>query len=241
MSGLKHRNEFEKILLKYTPSEDVIQMVRSHPLVLLLGISGAGRNTVINHLVNEDKYHFIISDTTRSPKIRDGRLEQHGLHYNFRTESSFLKGLKAGKYIEAEIIHDLQVSGISIAEFQKALSSVRIPINEVDIGGVQAIKQVKPDVTLFFIIPPNFKEWMFRLRGREIMSKTEEQNRLQTARRILASALENDEFIFVVNTSSHKTADRLDTYVHGANSSEENINARQIARSILDELTSGTH
>ncbi len=241
MPDLKHRNEFEKVLQNYMPSDDALELVRAHPLVLLLGVSGAGRNTIINHLVNEDKYHFIISDTTRSPKLRDGRLEQDGQHYNFKTEEDFLSNLNAGKYLEAEIIHDLQVSGISIAEFSKALASNKIPINEVDLGGVEAIKRVKPDVMLFFMVPPTYKEWMFRLRGREIMSKSEESKRLNTARKILVSALNNDDFVFVVNTSSHKTAERLDTYVNGANSSEEDKEARIIAHAILNELTSGTH
>ncbi|HEX8390100.1 MAG TPA: hypothetical protein VF597_01635 [Candidatus Saccharimonadales bacterium] len=238
---LRHIEQFRSVLQNYIPNEKTLQLLHSRPLVILLGVSGAGRNTVINHLVGEGKYQFIVSDTTRPPKVRDGRLEQHGVHYNFKSEESFLADLRAGKYLEAEVIHNQQVSGISVRELQRALESGMIPINEVDIGGVRAIKALKPDVTLFFMIPPSYKEWLYRLRGREVMSSEEEANRLKTAAHILEQALASDDFTFIVNTSSHKTAERIDRYVHGTPIGGVDLDARAIATAILAELTSGTH
>jgi guanylate kinase len=56
------------------------------PLVVV-GPSGAGKGTLINHLtaIFPDKFVFSVSYTTRKP--RDG--EQDGVHYNFVEKPQF--------------------------------------------------------------------------------------------------------------------------------------------------------
>lgn len=238
---LKHKHEFVDLLKTYKPSETTLESLARMPLVIMLGVTASGRNTIINHLVNSGRYHFVISDTTRPPKVRDGRLEQDGVHYNFRREEEVLRDLKAGKFLEAEVIHDQQVSGISIGELERASASGKIPINEVDIGGTVAIKQAKPDTIFFFVIPPSYKEWLYRLHGREVMSEEETANRMRTAKKVLSAALSDPSFTFVVNDSSHASSELIDTIVHDRDHSYDDSAARQIAQDVLEQLQSGTH
>lgn len=59
------------------------------PFAALSGVAGGGRNTVINYLVDHYNFGFIVSDTTRPPKFRDGKMEQDGVQYYFRKEEDF--------------------------------------------------------------------------------------------------------------------------------------------------------
>ena len=233
---LENISEFKELLKDYKPSGAAIETLRDMPLVIMLGVTGSGRNTIINHLVNSGKYHFIVSDTTRPPKLRDGMMEQNGVQYNFLSEDQVISGLKNGEYLEAELIHNQQVSGINIRELQTARSTGKVPVNEIEIGGTEVVHSIKPDTKFFFVIPPSYKEWMYRLQGREVMSHTELENRLKTARRILELALSRDYFIFIVNDSSHASASLIDDYVTESIPAVDDADARQVARTILEDL-----
>lgn len=237
---LQHKQQFEELLADYHVSAEAKAMLREVRLAILLGISGAGRNTIINHLVNSGQYHFIVSSTTRPPKLRDGRMEVDGVNYHFIGEDEMLENLQTGAMLEAELIHEQQVSGISIAELERAAQSGKIPINEVDIGGTEAIKDAKPDTNFFFVVPPTYKEWMYRLHGREVISEGEVANRKTTGKRILSDALSNDTFTFVVNDSSHGSAELIDNTVRTGEAVDDS-EARNVARVILEELTASTH
>lgn len=241
---LHHKAAFVTALKNYEPSAETKALLRETPLVIMLGVSGGGRNTIINHLVNDGHYHFIVSDTTRPPKIRDGRREEHGVHYNFRKEEDVLADIQAGQFLEAELIHNQQVSGINSAELVRAHRSGKIPINEVDLGGTVAIRNAKPDTLFFFVIPPSFKDWMYRLKGREVMSDEELKNRMLTARDVLRAGLADNGFIFIINDSSHHSAQTIDEAVRQQKINHvEDENGREAAREILKQVEEfiGTH
>lgn len=233
MVKLALKEQFEEALENYQPNAEVKAILDRIPLVIMLGVSGSGRNTIINHLLSTDRYHFVVSDTTRPPKLRDGAMEQDGVNYNFRNEEEVLKDIKAGMYIEAEIIHNQQVSGANISEITKAADSGKIPINEVDLGGTEAIYRAKPDTKFFFVVPPSFEEWMYRLKGREVMSEEEFHNRIRTALKVLERGLSRDEFIFTVNDSSYRSSQVIDAVLHGQEFDEgEHQRGRDIARQL---------
>ena len=236
MVNLKYRKEFETALESYQPNAEARELLDRIPLAIMLGVSGAGRNTIINHLLALGKYYFIVSDTTRPPKFRDGAMEVDGVNYNFRSEEEILSDIKDGLFLEAEIIHNQQVSGINMSELIKAEKSGKIPINEVDIGGTESIRFVKPDTKFFFVVPPNFEEWMYRLKGREVMTDTELNNRLQTAVTVLDGGLGHNEFIFIINDSSHRSAMVIDEVLHGQEiGDQEQQDGREIARKLRED------
>lgn len=237
MVELKLRNEFEKVLRDYQPSPEVYEILRQIPLVIMLGVTGAGKNTIINHLLGSGQYHFVVSDTTRPPKLRDDKMEEDGVQYHFRRERDVLDDLKNGLFLEAELIHNQQVSGTSVRELMKAADSGKIPVNEIDFGGTINVRHAKPDTIFFFVIPPSFREWKYRLQGREIMSEDELKNRLETAVKVLDEGLSRNDFIFVVNESSHESAEEIDAYVHERTVMADQNAARDLARQIRHDLT----
>lgn len=199
----------------YRPSPKSIEVLKDLPLVLLVGPTASGRNTLIGLLLETGKYHSIISDTTRQKRMNNGVMERDGIEYWFKTEEEVLEGLKRGEYLEAAIIHDQQVSGQNIARLEEACEEGKIAVNEVQIHGAAAIHSFKPDTLIIFLLPPTFDIWMQRLRGRGDVTEEELKRRLRSAVTEITTALENDYYQFVINNEIHHAAHAVDELAHG--------------------------
>jgi len=193
--------EFREVLDGYNLSKTTLQTLSQTELVLIVGSTSAGRNTIIRELMKTGDYHFVVSDTTRQPRFNDGVPEQNGHEYWFRTENEILSDLRAGKYFEAAIIHDQQVSGISVRELEKARDEGKIAITDADIDGADNATKYKPDTIAIFVLPPSFEEWQRRIKHRGVMTTTEYKRRMQSACKELEVALERDYYQFVINES----------------------------------------
>ncbi len=232
--ALEHLEEFQNTIANYKLSGHAKNVLSQSKLVVMLGVTGGGRNTLINYLTTTGPYYFIVSDTTRPPKVRDGKLEAHGTHYFFRTETDFLKDLRSGEFIEAEVIHSQQVSGTSIRELQKANEQGLIGIHDFDIGGAANIYRLKPDAYIVSLLPPNFLEWQRRLSGREHMHGQEFKNRMQTAVRILQDMLDKPYFKFLVSDDVHNSSLALRQLVEeGHYTNEQHQKGLTIAKELL--------
>ena len=230
---LKHKEVFRRLLAAYHPSNDAKELFGKLDFVALSGVAGGGRNTVINRLVEQEKYYFIVSDTTRPPKVRDGKLEENGVQYWFRTEEEVLADIQAGKFLEAELIHDQQVSGISLRELETALEAGRTAIAEVEFGGINNIAHVNPHAHIIGLLPPSFGEWQRRLENREVMTAEEYANRMRTAEKVIANMLEHPYFHIVLNDSIDEAAADTKTVVAGTYPLDKDSRARQVAEEML--------
>jgi guanylate kinase len=214
--SLSHHQQFKEVLEHYQMSERAKNALEGLQLALLVAASSTGRNTVINELVKNYNYYFIVSDTTRPPQFRDGKLEENGVNYFFRSEEEMLADISAGEFFEAELIHNQQVSGISIRELEKAKNLNKIAISDVDIGGINNALRAKPDITAIFLLPPSFEEWQNRLGGRGRMSDHEVRNRLLTAEKIFTAGLENsNKYNFVIAEDVAHSAAVINDIIQG--------------------------
>jgi len=208
MNKLDHIDEFRSVLADYHLSAAAQQTLSATPLVLLVGPTSSGRNTIINELVKTGDFHFIVSDTTRQPRRNNGVMEQNGREYWFRKEEDLLHDLRDGNFLEAAIIHNQQVSGISIRELDAAAQEGKFAINEIEVVGADNIHAAKPDALFFFVIPPSFDEWMTRMRGRGELPADEIRRRLESAVTEINTALSRDYYHFIINdTFKHTTRD----------------------------------
>ncbi len=215
MAELRHYLEFKEILDKYQVSDRVKQVLQDLKLVLLLAPTSAGKNTIIRHQVSSSRYHYVISDTTRPPRVNDGVMEQNGKEYWFRTEAEMLADLKAGELLEAELIHNQQVSGISIRELEKAKTENKIAITDVDPKGIHNILKAKSDTLAVMLVPPSFEEWMRRFAGRGQMRPDEQKRRLETALKVFQDGLDHDYYHFVISEDVEQSGAIIDAIVEG--------------------------
>lgn len=238
MNDLKHIDEFREVLAVYQLSASARQILQETGLVLLVGPTSSGKNTIIDELIKTGKYHQIISDTTRLPRLNNGMLEQDGREYWFRSESQVLDDLKKGEFLEAAIIHDQQVSGISIRELERAVQGHKIAINEVETNGANVIYGAKPDAFFFFVVPPSFDEWMARMSTRGELPPDEVRRRLSSAVQEITTALSRPYYRFIVNDTFTHAARRIDTIVRENASPASQEQAKDVAGRVLNDTKS---
>lgn len=237
MNKLHFYDDFKEALSDYQVSDESRQILRETSLVLLTAPAAGGRNTIIRELVRTGNYHFIVSDTTRKPRTNDGKLEQDGVEYWFRGEKEVLEDIRAGKFLEAEIIHGQQVSGISIRELRRARDEGKIAINEVDIGGAHAVKQAKPDTISVIVLPPTFEEWQRRFKARGHVPVDEFLRRMHTAAKIFEDSLVYDYFNFIINDHLSNSSVAINELVKsgGVPDPEQQAKGRALAERLYAE------
>ena len=234
MNKLTRIAEFRKILDGYHLSKTTLLTLSQTKLVLIIGPTSSGRNTRIKRLLKTGDYHYVVSDTTRQPRINDGILEQNGREYWFRTENEILTDLKEGKYLEAAIIHNQQVSGISVRELEKARDEGKIAITDADIAGAASAIKYKPDTIVIFLLPPNFDEWQRRIKHRGEMLPEEFKRRMQSACREFEVALSNDYFRFVINDTGDDSVMQINQIAKlGIEDKQPQLRARELAERLL--------
>ncbi len=234
MNQLTHIGEFRDVLAHYQLSNDAEETLRGIRLALLVGPSSSGKNTIINELVKSGQYHSIISDTTRKPRVNNGILEENGREYWFRSEDELLADLRAGSFLEAAIIHDQQVSGISIRELKSANNDHKIAINEIEVVGADHVHQLVPSAQFLFILPPSFDEWITRMNARGELPADETKRRLNSAAAEISTALSREYYTFIVNDTFIHTTQRVDQIIREQRSGvEDQVYAQGVAEQLL--------
>lgn len=240
MNELVLLDKFQSILESpahpYRPSAESIAVLQKTRVALFVGPSGAGRNTIINQLLKRGGYHFIVSDTTRAPRINNGLLEQDGTEYWFRSEADVLQELRRGEFLEAAVIHQSQVSGVSVREIAKAQEQNKVAVTDIEIQGVQIIRSVKPDVECIFVVPPRFDAWQRRLKNRGGMHTDAYKRRMESAVKEFRAALDNSYYWIVVNDD----LDEAVAYAHkiitnGKPNPERQAEGREVIQRLLEQ------
>jgi guanylate kinase len=234
--ALEHIQDFKDILKNYNVSDRAKEVIENLKLVLLIAPTSGGRNTVIRHLLQSGKYYYIVSDTTRPPRMNDGILERNGKEYWFRSEEDILADLEAGEYLEAELLHGQQVSGTSIRELEKAKDQQKIAITDVDIEGIHNILMVKPDTIAIMLIPPSYEIWQRRLASRGQMRPDEQKRRFETANKIFEDGLRQSYYQFVITDDVEQSSAIIADIIAGKNNPHQGR-----AKGIIEHIQSSLH
>ncbi len=194
--------DVKELIANYQPSRAGIALIQAAKIVLLVGISGAGKDTIKGKLLERDGYKDIVSHTTRAPRMENGTLETDGLQYNFVSMDEAHTMLENQEFIEAKFVHGSVVYGTSTKEVEDAYKQGKIAITDIDVQGVDEYKQLSQDVVAIFILPPDFNTWRERLRKRyatEEEFEVEWPKRRDSAIAELRRALEVPYYHFIIN------------------------------------------
>lgn len=213
------------------------ELIRGTRIVFLVGVTGAGKDTVIHQLIKSGDYHRIVSHTTRPPRKNHGVLEQNGIDYHFVDLQTIETMLDGGGFVEAKQFSG-NVYGTSVAEIQMAHDEGKIAITEIEVQGVAEYRAVSDQVIPIFLLPPDFDTWQQRLSQRhgEAVNPADLAKRLATAKVELQEALDKDYFEYVVNQDLSETITIVDQIAHGNFSRQKNHKAKLVAQNLLRSL-----
>lgn len=224
-------------LSSYKVPQFAVDLIRSTKIVFLVGVAGAGKDTVINHLLKNAEYHHVVSHTTRSPRRNHGVMEQEGTDRYFVDPKTIERMLDNQEFVEAKLAHG-NIYGTSVAEIKKAHDQNKIALSEIEVQGVAEYRAVDDNVVPIFLLPPDFETWQKRLAGRyEGQANPDDiKERMKTAKVELQEALEKPYFEYVVNADIETTIEIVDKIAHGKHSTKKNEQAKEIARQLLRKL-----
>lgn len=191
----------ETLIDNYRPNNQAIDLIKRTKIVLLVGISGAGKDTIKRQLLQDDQFRDIVSYTTRSPRRNLGIFEQNGLDYHFIDHETAIDMLENHQFIEAKFVHGT-VYGTGVREIQEIQNQGKVAITDIDVQGVVEYKDLSQNVVAIFILPPNYDEWRRRLSERYVTAaefEAEWPKRFDSAIKELTSALEMPYYHFVIN------------------------------------------
>jgi len=145
--------------------------------IVLSSPSGAGKTSISKKLLQKDrKISLSISCTTR-PK-RKGEINKKD--YIFISEEDFKKKIKKGKFLEHASVFGYHYGTLAetvIGIFKKN----KDVLFDIDWQGFQQLKQSGMDVVGIFILPPNKKELIRRLKNRGRDTSEEMKKRMSLA------------------------------------------------------------
>lgn len=165
-------------------------------LFIVSGLSGAGKDSVIEGLRQEKGVKFRWVVTTTSRPMRPGESEEHP--YHFVSAADFEKMIDEGRFIEHAMVYNNHY-GVQFRDLEQALESGEPVILKIDYQGVETVKGKFPEATVIFIIPPSMEILEQRLKLRGTDSDEVIRGRLAEANQELAAVEQWSHVIKVVN------------------------------------------
>ncbi len=162
-------------------------------LLIFSAPSGAGKTTIVRHLLNTfPQLAFSVSATSRS---RRGD-EEDGLHYYFITEEDFRNKIRTNEFVEWEEVYPRQFYGTLKKEVERLWSQGKVVVFDVDVVGGLTIKELYGDAArAVFIKPPSIKHLEKRLQERGTDSEESMKKRIAKAERELTYGNRFDDII----------------------------------------------
>lgn len=188
-------------------------------ITVLSGFSGAGKGTIMKHLLGKypGVYHLSISATTRA--MREG--ETDGKDYFFKTRDEFDAMIKNGEFLEYATFNGNSY-GTPKSYVEGLVAEGKDVLLEIEVQGALQVKKLYPDALLLFVTPPSAKMLKDRLVGRK--TETSEVIAQRMAISSKESYLMPEYDYLIVNDEIDKSVET----VHGIIASEKLKCARNI-------------
>ncbi|MCI0411370.1 guanylate kinase [bacterium] len=190
---------------------------RKNSVFIISAPSGAGKSTLVELLLSQNKeLFFSISHTTRPP--RPG--EMNGVEYFFVSDENFRKMIQDDEFFEWAQVHSYYY-GTSKTMLEKAENRRSDLILDIDVQGAMKVKQILPDATSIFILPPSFEVLRERLQRRQKDTEQQIAKRIENARQEIQYCHQYD--YIVINRELHAAFEDLSSIIRSQGCLRENL------------------
>ena len=145
--------------------------------IVLSSPSGAGKTSISKKLLQKDKKISLSISCTTRPK-RKGEINNKD--YIFTSEENFIKQIRKGKFLEHAFVFGYRYGTLqqTVSNFFKKKKDV---LFDIDWQGYQQLKQSGLEVVGIFVLPPNKRELIRRLKNRGRDTPDEMKKRMSLA------------------------------------------------------------
>lgn len=140
-------------------------MASPHKIIIIAAPSGAGKTSVVRHLLKTlpGELAFSVSCATRQPRNN----EKDGVDYYFISPETFREKIEQQLFAEWEMVYHGKYYGTLKSELERIWHMHKAPLLDVDVKGGINVQALYPQQSLsLFIEPPSIDELRKRLQAR---------------------------------------------------------------------------
>ena len=146
-------------------------------LIVLSGLSGVGKDSVLNGLKKCGcSLEMIVTVTTR-PRRHN---EKDGVHYHFISNTRFQEMIDTRQLLEWASVYGNRY-GVPREPVRQALASGKDVIVKIDVQGAATIKKTVPQAVFIFLAPPSMEDLKERLEQRKTEPSIDLELRIKAA------------------------------------------------------------
>jgi len=151
-------------------------------ILVVTGPSGAGKGTLVEHLLRErPDCVFSVSATTRPRRAT----EVDGREYIFLSDEAFLIGVRQRYFLEWAQVHG-HLYGTPVEFVDTQVRAGQVVVLDVDVQGGASVRRARPDAVSVFVYPPSLDALRERLEARGTDPRQVIDERLRNAPHELA-------------------------------------------------------
>ncbi|MGN6395637.1 MAG: guanylate kinase [Mucilaginibacter sp.] len=176
-------------------------MTKEGKLIIFSAPSGAGKTTIVHHLLKKvPGLEFSISATTRPPRGD----EVHGKDYYFISKEEFLHRIAKKHFVEFEEVYSGTFYGTLREEIERIWQQGKSVIFDIDVeGGLHLKRKYDGQALAIFVQPPSLEVLKERLAGRGTDSEEKLAERFVKAEKELNYA---PQFDIILKNNDLQTA-----------------------------------
>lgn len=160
-------------------------------LIVFAAPSGAGKTTIVHHLLGIPELNLEFSISAASRERRGNEVD--GKDYYFLSPKDFRQKIKNKEFLEWEEVYPENYYGTLQTEVDRICDAGKNVIFDIDVVGALRIKRKFPEETLtVFVEPPHINELIKRLKNRKTESQDKINMRIAKAPAEMANAPQFD-------------------------------------------------
>ncbi|EAS20851.1 guanylate kinase [Nonlabens mediterrranea] len=190
-------------------------MTAQPKLIVFSAPSGAGKTTLVRHLLKIEDLNLAFSISAASREAREGEID--GVHYYFLGIPEFKNRIRANDFIEFEEVYKDQFYGTLKSEVERLWAQGKNVIFDIDVVGGLRLKNKFPERCIsIFVKPPSINELQKRLKNRKTESEEKIAMRVAKASTEMATAPQFDVIIKNedLNLAKHQAEEIVRNFIH---------------------------